>query len=231
MARPSICAALQTHGACLTHRRSFAPVARALASLAGTGTPVMSNPAVITSRDNPLLKELRRLAQDNTAYRKQGRVWLEGDHLCRAALARGIDLPMAVFTAISWPLAPRELRAGSYENIVILPTPLMATSAGWNRRRAWVLCWICRQPPALDRPGHRGAGPGAGRRQRGLHPAQRGAFGFRQVLALKGTAALWSPKVLRAGMGAHFGLRLVEGWSRRSGHTGRAVAGDQLAPG
>ena len=38
-----------------------------------------------------------------------------------------------------------------------------------------------------------------------------GAFGFRQVLALRGTAALWSPKVLRAGMGAHFGLRLVEG--------------------
>src|SRR5204863_5845809 len=37
------------------------------------------------------------------------------------------------------------------------------------------------------------------------------AFGFEQVIALKGTAALWSPKVLRAGMGAHFGLRLVEG--------------------
>ncbi|MFA6616473.1 MAG: RNA methyltransferase, partial [Hydrogenophaga sp.] len=38
-----------------------------------------------------------------------------------------------------------------------------------------------------------------------------GAFGFRQVLAIRGTAALWSPKVVRAGMGAHFGLRLVEG--------------------
>ena len=38
-----------------------------------------------------------------------------------------------------------------------------------------------------------------------------GAFGFRQVIALKGTAALWSPKVLRAGMGAHFGLNLLEG--------------------
>jgi TrmH family RNA methyltransferase len=37
------------------------------------------------------------------------------------------------------------------------------------------------------------------------------AFGFGQVLALKGTAALWSPKVLRAGMGAHFGLQLIEG--------------------
>jgi len=37
------------------------------------------------------------------------------------------------------------------------------------------------------------------------------ALGMPQVLALKGTAALWSPKVLRAGMGAHFALRLVEG--------------------
>ena len=37
------------------------------------------------------------------------------------------------------------------------------------------------------------------------------AFGVGQVLALQGTAGLWSPKVLRAGMGAHFGLRLVEG--------------------
>ncbi|HEX9720754.1 MAG TPA: RNA methyltransferase, partial [Ramlibacter sp.] len=37
------------------------------------------------------------------------------------------------------------------------------------------------------------------------------AFGFTQIVAIKGTAALWSPKVLRAGMGAHFGLNLVEG--------------------
>ena len=39
------------------------------------------------------------------------------------------------------------------------------------------------------------------------------AFGFKQVIALKGTAALWSPKVLRAGMGAHWGLQLHEGVS------------------
>ena len=37
------------------------------------------------------------------------------------------------------------------------------------------------------------------------------AFGFGQVIAIKGTAALWGQKVLRAGMGAHFGLQLVEG--------------------
>ena len=44
----------------------------------------MNAPTAITSRDNPLLKRLRVLAQDNAAYRKQGQVWLEGDHLCRA---------------------------------------------------------------------------------------------------------------------------------------------------
>ena len=36
------------------------------------------------------------------------------------------------------------------------------------------------------------------------------AFGFKQILAIKGTAGLWSPKVLRAGMGAHFALNLIE---------------------
>jgi len=42
------------------------------------------------------------------------------------------------------------------------------------------------------------------------------AFGVPQVLALKGTVALWSPKVLRAGMGAHFGLQLAEGLEEHS---------------
>ena len=37
------------------------------------------------------------------------------------------------------------------------------------------------------------------------------AFAFTQIIALEGTAALWSPKVVRAGMGAHFSLRLIEG--------------------
>jgi hypothetical protein len=55
------------------------------------------------------------------------------------------------------------------------------------------------------------------------------AFGFRQVLALKGSAALWSPKVLRAGMGAHFALHLVEGLSEDDlGCAAGAPVGDQL---
>ncbi len=45
---------------------------------------------LITSRDNPLVKTLRRLAQESNAYRKLGQFWLEGDHLCRAAVQRGV---------------------------------------------------------------------------------------------------------------------------------------------
>jgi TrmH family RNA methyltransferase len=66
-----------------------------------------SSVTAIQSRDNAFVKDLRRLAQDSTAYRKQGRVWLEGDHLCRAALARGLR-PVAVFSESFWPLAPGE---------------------------------------------------------------------------------------------------------------------------
>ena len=58
---------------------------------------------LIQSRDNALVKDLRRLAQDTTAYRKQGRVWLEGDHLCRAALERSVRPAMAVFSESYWP--------------------------------------------------------------------------------------------------------------------------------
>ena len=56
-----------------------------------------AGPIFIQSRDNALVKDLRRLAQDNGAYRKQGRVWVAGDHLCRAALARGWRPAMAGF--------------------------------------------------------------------------------------------------------------------------------------
>jgi len=41
------------------------------------------------------------------------------------------------------------------------------------------------------------------------------AAGFTQVLALSGTAHLWSSKVLRAAMGAHRLLDLHEGWSNQ----------------
>ena len=173
----------------------------------------MNTPSPITSRDNPLLKRLRLLAHDTTAYRKQGQVWLEGDHLCRALLARGQRPELAVFTEAFWLQAPHDLRDAA-DKIVTIPAALMAGISALESPAGVGFVW--------NLPANAGLLPGepavvldrlqdAGNVGSILRSAA--AFGFRQVLALKGTAALWSPKVLRAGMGAHFALHLVEGLS------------------
>ena len=171
----------------------------------------MSEPTVITSRDNPLLKRLRLLSQDSTAYRKQGQVWLEGDHLCRALLARGQRPVTAVFTDRYWPAAPGDLREAC-EHRVVIPEALMAGLSGLESPAGVGFVWALPvadavQPGAatvvLDRLQDAG--------NVGSILRSAAAMGFAQVLALKGTAALWSPKVLRAGMGAHFALHLLEG--------------------
>lgn len=165
----------------------------------------------VSSRDNPLIKDLRKLSQDSTAYRKQGRVWLEGDHLCRAALARGLKPALAVFAASYWPVAPAEWKRAAGKSIVI-PDALLPEISGLESP--------ARMGFVLDLPVAAGLRPDAAsvildRVQDagnvGSILRSAAAFGFGQVIALKGTAALWSPKVLRAGMGAHFALQLVEG--------------------
>ncbi|MES2955291.1 MAG: RNA methyltransferase [Pseudomonadota bacterium] len=168
-------------------------------------------PVLVTSRDNTLLKDLRKLSQDNTAYRKQGRVWLEGDHLCRAAMARGLKPAVGVFCESFWPVAPAEWAQAAIKTIVI-PDSLMADISGLESP--------ARMGFVLDLPAPAALAPSAAslildRVQDagnvGSMLRSAAAFGFSQVLALKGTAALWSPKVLRAGMGAHFALQLIEG--------------------
>ena len=165
----------------------------------------------VSSRDNLLVKDLHRLSHDNTAYRKQGRVWLEGDHLCRAALVRGQKPALAVFSESFWPLAQAEWAQVAMKNIVIADALLPEISGLESPARMGFVLELPQvpelQPGAasviLDRVQDAG--------NVGSILRSAAAFGFSQIIALKGTAALWSPKVLRAGMGAHFALRLVEG--------------------
>ena len=203
----------------------------------------MANVQRLTSRSNPLLVRLRKLASDPQAYRKQGQVWLEGEHLCNAYASRGAPIAQALIGESAWQRGPCRELALRAQAVAVMPDALMATLSNLDSPAplAFVVAW----PGAAAARAQGNAGPpqvpltamGGGlgaARPWGLseiRPAapsivldrvqdagnvgtmlrSAAAFGFTQVLALEGSAGLWSPKVLRAGMGAHFALHLVEG--------------------
>jgi TrmH family RNA methyltransferase len=170
----------------------------------------------VTSRDNPFYKELKHLATSSTARRKAGRSLLDGVHLCQSYLElRGIPLHCLVSeSALANPeVAPivqrcEEARA----HVTALPDPLYgAVSQVEHGVGLMFLVETPRpvQPEALvesavlldgvQDPGNVGSI---------LRSAA--AAGIRQVYCSAGTAFCWSPKVLRAAMGAHFVLEIFE---------------------
>lgn len=170
-----------------------------------------SEPTLITSKDNDFAKDLKRLSHENTAYRKQGKVWLEGDHLCRAALTRGLTPAVGVFSETYWASRQDQWAKCAIKNVV-LADALLRDISGLESPAPMGFVMDLPASPAiapnaatviLDRVQDAG--------NVGSILRSAAAFGFKQIIALKGTAALWSPKVLRAGMGAHFGLQLMEG--------------------
>jgi TrmH family RNA methyltransferase len=165
----------------------------------------------ITSKDNPWLKDVRRLAQDNLAYRKMGQVWLEGEHLVDAVVRQGTAVLTLVVAESHWEQVPQAWQ-GLGERQVVLPDALFKSISGLESP-AGLGVLIALPTPAeldvqaptvvLDRVQDAG--------NVGSILRSAAALGFRQVLAIRATAALWSPKVLRAAMGAHGGLQLHEG--------------------
>ncbi len=172
-----------------------------------TGVPI-----TVTSRHNPLLAGLRKLVRDPSAYRSLGRFWLEGEHLCGALLAHGGAPQQAVIAQSAWDRPELRALAGAAPQVVIVADALFDGLSALPSPAG--LGYVVAAPPAqaiapamatvvLDRLQDAG--------NVGSILRSAAAFGFGQVLAIQGTAALWSPKVLRAAMGAHFGLALVEG--------------------
>jgi hypothetical protein len=126
MARPQHLAALRAHGACQSTAAAFRAGGGGRMAPGGCrphGRPTGKCPsaarAAVTEPPAPLRMSLARqrahqglaaASQDSGAYRKQGQVWLEGDHLCRAALDAGLVPAVAVFQQSFWPLARVALR-------------------------------------------------------------------------------------------------------------------------
>ncbi|HEU5293561.1 MAG TPA: RNA methyltransferase [Burkholderiaceae bacterium] len=166
----------------------------------------------IASRDNALLMRVRRLNAAPDAYRDLGQVWLEGDHLVRAALARGWRLQEVLVPAERehdpalqslWSRTPklRVVDDALWAGIGSLSSKApVAALVAWPGELAAA---SGRRSVVLDRVQDAG--------NLGSILRSAAAFGVSQVIALRGCAALWSPKVMRAAMGAHFALHLVEG--------------------
>lgn len=84
----------------------------------------------ITSRDNPALLRLRKLSSEPGGYRKTGSVWIEGDHLLRAARQRGWTPALVVATEAALQEAALRALAESAPRVLVVPAALFKTLSG-----------------------------------------------------------------------------------------------------
>lgn len=171
----------------------------------------------IASRDNTTLKHLYRLAQSSSARKREQETLLDGAHLISAALAH--QIPFQALLTLEDENKPAEfleiIAQAQSQNIEIitLPGPLFAhispvdTPSGLM---AWIN-WPERENlpraanesmlilDAIQDPGNLGT-----------LMRTAAAAGIVHVGLTPGCAQAWSPRVLRAAMGAHFLLHITE---------------------
>ncbi len=168
----------------------------------------------ITSEANAHFRHWLRIASAGRGARAAGQTLAEGVHLAQAALAAGVQVEAivlrrgarhpqidAVLQACGAAVPSWELGAALYDRIapveqglgLMLVVPVAA--AALPRTVAADMVYL----DGVQDPGNVGA-----------LIRTAAAAGVRHVLASEGTAALWSPKVLRAAMGAHFRVDLHE---------------------
>ena len=167
---------------------------------------------VITSRDNVRVRRWRELARDGRLRRKEKRALIEGEHLVGAYLdsgrtvntlilsktgsdrfgalaGRATDTPVVVTDAVFRSMVDVESPSGVAAEIAV-----PAAAAALGRAASCVFL------DAIQDAGNVGTI---------LRSA--GAFGVGHAVLGAGCADAWSPKVLRAGMGAHFAMDVREG--------------------
>lgn len=185
----------------------------------------------ITSRDNPLVKRLLRLAGSPRQRRKAGRALLEGAHLVSAYRER-LGPPETVVASESG-LREREVaalfdRCDASERAIV-PQALLQELSGLETAPGILAVVAVPNPTGLLQPGgltlllENVQDPG----NVGSILRCAAAVGAARVYLSAGCADPWSPKVLRAGMGAQFALAVYEHADLEAvarGFPGRVVA-------
>lgn len=167
---------------------------------------------IIRSRQNPLAKQLVKLAENRRERLKSQQTLLIGTHLVDAALTSGWPLEkLLVCEGEDARPEIRQLLEASKAPVLMLDRTLFADIEQTPSTTGLLALsaipdhvaprqdGFCLLLEGVQDPGNVGSI---------LRTAA--AAGIEQVWLTPGCADIWSPKVLRAGMGAHFRLQLLE---------------------
>ncbi len=166
---------------------------------------------LIQSRDNAFFKALKRLAESGRERRKTGKTLLDGVHLVEAyeAAFGAVETLVVAESALAGGEVARFVEgrdAVLLADVLMRELGLVDTPSGLLAVAVMPISIAAvdleKEAILLDRvqdPGNVGTL---------LRTAA--AAGIKQALLAPGCAAAWSPKVLRAGQGAHFALAIHE---------------------
>ena len=169
---------------------------------------------LIRSRDNPRFKLLRQLATSTRERRKAGLALLDGMHLISAYRASG-GVPEQLILSESGAASAEaaQIASGASRQDVMLLADSLFNDVAQVATPTGIVALIRTPKP----------GPMPHRIERcvmleniqdagnlGSILRSTAAAGIRTVLLSQGCAFAWSPKVLRAGMGAHFSLDIFD---------------------
>ena len=166
----------------------------------------------ISSRDNALYKELKHLATSSQARRKSATTLLDGVHLCEAYLDHIGQPVWCVVSEASVHHPEITSLLSRAENQLILSDVLyQSLSQVEHGVGIFFVIQVATQPAPVKVTGtavmlENLQDPG----NLGSLLRSAAAAGIKSVFCSSETVSAWSPKVLRAGMGAHFLLNIHE---------------------
>lgn len=165
--------------------------------------------SVLRSRDNPQVKRWAKLARESRLRRSEGRALIEGRHLLEAFLSRRLK-PAAVL-ATEAALADAEtaslVRRSGMTPVMLSESAFKAIADAETPQGLAAeipIPSIRREGASVFLEGVQDAG------NVGAIVRSAAAFGAGAVIVDRACADPWSPKVLRAGMGGHFLLQVLQ---------------------
>ena len=186
----------------------------------------------IRSRKNPHIKLLKDLVMGGRLRRSHNAAWVEGERLCRSYFDTQTSLPILVASeklllADVVASAPRGIQ--SFREVWTIPADCFSEITQIESSLGWGLVIEVPIPSGSnDDLSNNETQPSAGRKvlmqsavvivDRIQDPGNLGALlrsaaaaGIAQCWCITGTVDPWSPKVLRAAMGAHFQMTIRQG--------------------